>query len=69
LNEKVVDTFEDRFDSVSPLKSKVLTLLNYLAKNEVSPVHMIDIIGDSVDNWITDYEIEAIGRLSINAMA
>ena len=69
LNEKVVDTFEDRFDSVSPIKSKVLSLLNYLAKNEVSPVHMIDVIGDNIDNWITDYEIEAISRLSINAMA
>jgi hypothetical protein len=30
---------------------------------------MIDVIGDNVDNWITDYEIEAISRLSINAMA
>lgn len=69
FNGKIVDTFEDRFDAVSPVKSKVVNLLNYLIKNEVSPVHLIDVIGEKVDNWITDYEIEAIGRLNINAMA
>lgn len=66
---KVIDTFEDRFDSVSPVRNKVISLIDFLIDNEVSPLHLIDVIGESVDNWITDYEIEAIGRLNINAMA
>jgi hypothetical protein len=40
-----------------------------LIDNEVSPLHLIDIIGESVDNWIVDYEIEAISKLSMGAMA
>lgn len=66
---KVIDTFEDRFDSVSPVKSKVMSLIDFLIDNEVSPLHLIDVIGESIDNWVTDYEIEAISKLSINAMA
>lgn len=66
---KVIDTFEDRFDAVSPVKSKVLSLIDFLVDNEVSPLHLIDVIGESIDNWVTDYEIEAISKLSINAMA
>jgi hypothetical protein len=69
LEGKVIDTFEDRFDSVSPVKSKVMSLIDFLIDNEVSPLHLIDVIGESVDNWVTDYEIEAISKLSINAMA
>jgi hypothetical protein len=66
---RIIDTFEDRFDSVSPIKSKVMSLIDFLIDNEVSPLHLIDVIGESVDNWVTDYEIEAISKLSINAMA
>lgn len=69
LNGKVVDTFEDRFDSISPVRSKVVTLLNQLVRHEVSPVHLIEVIGTEVDEWISDYEIEAIGKLNINALA
>ena len=69
LEGKIVDTYEDRFDSVSPTRNKVVSLIDFLIDNEVSPLHLIDIIGESVDNWIVDYEIEAISKLSMGAMA
>ena len=69
LGGQIIDTFEDKFDSVSPTRTKVASLIDYLIDNEVSPIHLIDVIGESVDNWIIDYEIEAIGRLSMNKIS
>jgi hypothetical protein len=69
LEGKIVDTYEELFDAVSPKRNKVISLSDFLVDNEVSPLHLIDVIGESVDNWVTDYEIEAISKLSIGAMA
>lgn len=69
VNGKVIETYEDRFDAVSPFKNKVMSLIDFLIDNEVSPVHLIDIIGENIDNWVSDYEIEAISKLNINTMA
>ncbi|MDB2097813.1 DUF6514 family protein [Clostridium paraputrificum] len=41
---------------MSTQRHKVKGLLNLLYKNEVSPIHLIDIIGEYVDKWVGDFE-------------
>ena len=51
-----VDRVEDGVKYISTQRHKVKGLLNLLYKNEVSPIHLIDIIGEYVDKWVEDFE-------------
>lgn len=53
--EKVIDLYEDSIKYVSPIKEKVIGLRDLLYKGEVSPLHLIDIVGDFVDNCVNDF--------------
>lgn len=55
---KVVRVEVDEVKLISPQRHKVKMLLNLLYKNEVSPIHLIDIIGEYVDKWVCDFDIK-----------
>lgn len=58
-NDKTVENFRDSLPAVSSVKEKVLNLIEFLRKNEVSPYHIIDIVGEYSDNWVGDFENDA----------
>lgn len=47
---------EDLVEDISPNMNKVLELIGFLRNHGVSPVHLIDIIGDKVDEWVKDFD-------------
>ena len=51
-NKVVVSTIEDRVDIISKKKEVVQKLLDLLYRNQVSPIHLIDVIGETVDNCV-----------------
>ncbi|QCX34427.1 hypothetical protein FDN13_12360 [Caloramator sp. E03] len=67
-NGNMCFSFEDSIEHLTPLLSKVLNLVEYLKNNGVSPVHLIDIAGEFVDEWVNDFDEKAynmIGEISV----
>lgn len=58
IKDKLVDICRDSVKSISPNRYKVHKLLELLYKNQVSPIHLVDIIGDYVDEYILDFDKE-----------
>lgn len=51
-----IDSYKDSVELISPVESKVKGLLKMLYENQVSPVHLIDIIGEYVDEYVNDFK-------------
>lgn len=59
LNEGVLVNIErDSIDIISNKKEKVKHLLDLLYKNNVSPIHLVDVIGKYVDECVQDFDSE-----------
>lgn len=58
IDDRIVDIYSENIKCMSPEKNKVLELIDMLRENEVSPVHLVDITGDKVDEWVSDFEPE-----------
>jgi len=56
VNDTVVFIERDCVENISPQRHKVKNLLKMLYENTVSPVHMIDILGDYIDEYISDFD-------------
>ncbi|WP_446897894.1 DUF6514 family protein [Clostridium sp. LBM24168] len=56
LNDKLIDVCRDCVINISPDRYKVHSLLKLLYNSQVSPVHLVDIIGDYVDEYILDFD-------------
>ena len=54
-NKVVVSSVEDHVDIISKKKEVVQKLLDLLYKNQVSPIHLIDVIGETVDNCVLEF--------------
>lgn len=52
---KVIETERESINLISPKKEKVQKLLEVLYKGEVSPIHLIDIVGEYVDKCVYDF--------------
>jgi hypothetical protein len=63
LNNSIVNIERDSVKSISPHRHKVHSLLKLLYDNCVSPVHLIDILGDYVDEYIVDFD-EALKEIA-----
>lgn len=50
-----IDSYKDSVELISPVESKVKGLLKMLYENQVSPIHLIDIIGEYVDEYVNDF--------------
>ncbi len=51
----LINIERDSVDKISPNKDKVEVLVEKLHKYEVSPIHLIDVIGEDVDNCVADF--------------
>lgn len=58
IDGKLVNIERDCVKSISPERHKVHNLLKLLYDNNVSPMHLIDVIGDYIDEYIVDFDKE-----------
>ena len=54
-DSNLINIERDSICKISPNKDKVEVLVDKLYKYEVSPIHLIDIIGEDVDNCVADF--------------
>lgn len=57
---KVINIDRDSVDIISNNEEKVMPILDLLYKNNVSPIHLIDIIGQYVDECVEDFNSKEI---------
>ena len=56
IDDTVVFIERDFVENISPQRHKVKNLMKMLYDNTVSPIHMIDILGDYIDEYISDFD-------------
>lgn len=56
IDGKLVNIERDSIKSISPERYKVHNLLKLLCDNLVSPIHLIDVLGDYIDEYIIDFD-------------
>jgi hypothetical protein len=56
IDDTVVFIERDCVENISPQRHKVKNLLKMLYENTVSPIHMIDILGEYIDEYISDFD-------------
>lgn len=54
----IVRLERDCVKSISPQRHKVHGLLKILYDNNVSPVHLIDVLGEYIDRYVDDFDKE-----------
>jgi len=52
----VVRIQRDCVENISPQRHKVKNLLKMVYDNTVSPIHMIDILGEYIDEYTSDFD-------------
>ncbi|WP_297637810.1 DUF6514 family protein [uncultured Clostridium sp.] len=55
IKDEIIDSFKDSVELISPNKEKVERLLVMLYENGVSPLHLIDIAGEFIDECVNDF--------------
>ncbi|MGG7060064.1 DUF6514 family protein [Clostridium tertium] len=55
IEGNVVQIERDLIRKISNKEDKVKTLLNLLHDYQVSPIHLVDILGEYVDNYVSDF--------------
>lgn len=55
-NGKVIKKIENKVSIISKKKELVENLLSLLYNNQVSPIHLIDIIGETVDKCVSEFK-------------
>lgn len=60
LNGQLVNIERDSVGNISPDRNKVHNLLQLLYDHAVSPTHLIDVLGDYIDEYIIDFDKEII---------
>ena len=56
LNNKLIYVERNEIRKISNTKGKVEGLLNLLSDNKVSPIHLVDVLGSYVDEYVTDFK-------------
>lgn len=56
IDDMVVFIERDCVQNISPQRHKVKNLIKMLYDNTVSPIHMVDILGEYIDEYITDFD-------------
>lgn len=52
----LVNVERDKIDNISPHRHKVQNLMKILYDGSVSPIHLVDILSETVDNYIGDFD-------------
>lgn len=55
MDSSLINIERDSVDKISTNKDKIEVLVEKLYKYEVSPIHLIDVIGEDVDNCVADF--------------
>ncbi len=58
INGVVVGIERDKVKTISPQRYKVRNLMKLLYDNMVSPIHLVDVLGEYVDEYVIDFEDE-----------
>lgn len=58
LNGELINIERDFVKNISPDRDKVHNLLRLLYDHAVSPIHLIDVIGNYIDEYIIDFDRE-----------
>lgn len=58
IDGKLINIERECVESISPERHKVHNLLKVLYDNLVSPIHLIEILGDYIDDYIVDFDKE-----------
>lgn len=56
FKDKLVYIERNEIRRISNIKSKVEWLLNLLNDNMVSPIHIVDVLGSYVDDYVSDFK-------------
>ncbi|SHE70253.1 DUF6514 family protein [Clostridium fallax] len=56
INDIAINVEKNSVNIISPNEDKVRVLLEKLYRYEVSPIHLIDIIGEDVDKCVNDFD-------------
>ncbi|TZE81079.1 DUF6514 family protein [Calorimonas adulescens] len=66
-NGKKVDEGRERYENISPYCERVVELINHFADMFLSPVHLIDIMEERIEEYIEDFDrvIQKISRMAI----
>ena len=55
VDGEVINVISEEVKIISNVRKKVKEILEKLYSNEVSPIHLIDIIGEDVDKCVFDF--------------
>lgn len=58
MNLKNINLEREKIELISTQRHKVKQLLIILYNNQVSPIHLIDIIGSYVDKYVYEFDID-----------
>ena len=57
VNGNIVEIERDSISKISNKEEKVMELLKLVHNHQVSPIHLVDILGEYVDNYTSDFNI------------
>ncbi|MGL4848602.1 MAG: DUF6514 family protein [Clostridium sp.] len=57
IGEEIIDSYKECVELISPNEKKVKELLEKLYNNQVSPLHLIDIAGEMIDESVADFAV------------
>lgn len=55
IDDSIINIERDSVKSISPHRHKVHALLKLLYDNCVSPIHLVEILGEYIDEYIIDF--------------
>jgi hypothetical protein len=55
INNCIAKIERESIERISPYRYKVHNLLKFINDNAVSPIHLIDVLGEYVDEYILDF--------------
>ena len=55
-NDVLINIERNSIEKISYYLENVRELLSILYKNEVSPIHLVDIIGEKVDEYVSEFK-------------
>ncbi|WP_027625179.1 DUF6514 family protein [Clostridium lundense] len=58
IDGSIVNIERDYVKCISPQRHKVHRLLKLVYDNNVSPIHLVDILGEYIDEYIIDFDNE-----------
>lgn len=57
IEGNIIQIERDLIRRISNKEEKVKALLDLVQKYQVSPIHLVDIVGEYVDNYVSDFDI------------